>query len=257
MAECDRLKALALALSFTCLATPVAYAQSASAVAPQPAFEVASIKPSAPSEKGDGSWSPPGIGQFWARGLSLKYLIHLAYDIDLNQIAGKQPWLDSAYFDINAKPEEGIALSRAELRPRLQNLLQTRFHLVTHYETRMDPGYALVVANGGPKLMPTKGDKFPGFRINVSPGHVEGINWSMDYLAAMLQQAAGRPVANQTQIAGSYDVKLEFAPDIETESTLPSIFTVLKSTLGLELKPQHIPVQVLAIDSVDRAPTEN
>jgi uncharacterized protein (TIGR03435 family) len=257
MEECDRLKALPLALTFLLFATHSALAQPAPKPSPQPSFEVATIRPTAPGDKNNGSWSLPGIGQFWARGLSLKYLIHLAYDIDLNQIAAKQPWLDSAYFDINAKPEEGVSLSRAELRPRLQNILETRFHLVTHFETRMDPGYALLVAKGGPKLTPTKGDKFPGFRINVSPGHVEGINWSMDYLAAMLQQAAGRPVSNQTQIAGSYDVKLEFAPDIETDSPLPSIFTALKSTLGLELKPRRIPVQVLVIDSVDRVPTEN
>lgn len=225
--------------------------------APQPSFEVATVRLTPPGSQADGSWSPPGIGQFWAKTLSLKYLIHLAYNIDLNQISGKQPWFDSEYFDVAAKPEQGIALSRAELQPRLQKLLQTRFHLVTHYETRMDPGYALVVAKGGPKLTPTTGDKFPGFRINVSPGHLEGINWSMDYLAAMLHQAAGRPVANQTQIAGSYDVKVEFAPDIETDSPLPSVFTALKSTLGLELKPQRIPVQVLVVDSVNRAPTPN
>ncbi len=249
-------RALPLALAFKLLVMPCAFAQPKPA-APPPSFEVATIKLTPPSQKGDGSWSPPGIGQFWAKALTLKYLIHLAYNIDLNQIAGKQPWLDSEYFDVSAKPEEGIALSRAELQPRLQNLLETRFHLVTHYETRMNPGYALVVAKGGPKLTPTNGARFPGFRINVSPGHLEGINWSMDFLAAMLQQAAGRPVADQTKIPGSYDVKLEFAPDIESDSQLPSIFTVLKSTLGLELKPQHIPVQVLVIDSVDRAPTEN
>ena len=140
-------RALPLALAFKLLVMPCAFAQPKPA-APPPSFEVATIKLTPPSQKGDGSWSPPGIGQFWAKALTLKYLIHLAYNIDLNQIAGKQPWLDSEYFDVSAKPEEGIALSRAELQPRLQNLLETRFHLVTHYETRMNPGYALVVAKG-------------------------------------------------------------------------------------------------------------
>lgn len=248
---------LIVAVSFTVLSRFRGFAQTKPEAQSAASFEVATVKPSSHDAEEYGSWSLPGIGQFWAKGLSLKFLIHMAFDIDAKQIAGKQPWLDSEYFDVTAKPEEGITLTRDELRPRLQNLLQSRFHLVTHYETKMEPGYALAVAKGGPKLIPTKGDKFPGFRINVGPGRLEGVNWSMDYLATMLQQAAGRPVANKTQVSGSYDIKLEFAPDIETDSSLPSIFTALKSNLGLELKSQEIPVQVLVIDSVDRAPTAN
>ena len=36
-----------------------------------------------------------------------------------------------------------------------------------------------MVAKGGPHLTPTKDDHFPGYRINVSPGHMSGANWSM------------------------------------------------------------------------------
>jgi uncharacterized protein (TIGR03435 family) len=50
---------------------------------------------------------------------------------------------------------------------------------------------------------------------------------------------------------------LEFAPDIEEVSILPSLFTALREVLGLELKAQKVPVQVLVIDHVDRVPTDN
>jgi uncharacterized protein (TIGR03435 family) len=121
----------------------------------------------------------------------------------------------------------------------------------------MVSGYALVPAKAGPKLAATRGDRFPGFRINVGPGRLEGINWSMPYLAGMLQRAAGLPVADETGIAGSYDIKLEFAPDLEEPSRLPSLFTAIRETLGLELKAQKIPVANLVIDHVDRTPTDN
>ena len=118
-------------------------------------------------------------------------------------------------------------------------------------------GYALVVAKGGPKLQPTKGDHFPGWRIDTSAGHLEGLNWSMPYLAKMLQHATDLPVGDETGITGSYDIKLEFAPELEQDSTLPSVFTALRETLGLELKAQQIPQQVLVIDHIDRVPVAN
>jgi uncharacterized protein (TIGR03435 family) len=207
---------------------PFAFAQS-QPVAPQPPFETATIKPTLPSERVNGPWSPPGIGRFSAHSLTLQFLIQMAYGVDADQISGKPSWLDSDFYDIEAKPEEGIKLSRDELKPRLQNLLAERFHLATHFETKMVRGYALVVAKGGPKLQPTKGDHFPGFRVNSVPGNLEGFNWSMPYLAAMLQHVTSLPVADRTGIAGSYDIKLQFAPelapDIDQDSALPSVFT--------------------------------
>ena len=133
----------------------------------------------------------------------------MAWGVEANQLSGKPSWLDSDFYDIEAKPEEGIKLSPDELKPRLQNLLAERFHLATHFETKMVRGYALVVAKGGPKLQPTKGDHFPGWRINTSAGHLEGLNWSMPFLAKMLQHATKLPVADETSIAGNYDIKLD------------------------------------------------
>lgn len=189
--------------------------------------------------------------------MTLAFLIQMAYGVDSDQIAGKPNWLDSDLYDIVAKPENGVALSREELKPLLQDFLQQRFHLVIHHQTRLVPGYALLVAKGGPRLQPTQGGHPPGFRLYVGPGKLQGINWSMPYLAAMLQRPAGLPVINQTTVKGSYDITLEFAPDIESDSSLPTIFTALRETLGLELKAGKVPVDVVVIDSLDRTPTEN
>jgi len=247
----------AASIAFCLLASLHAPAQSNPAAPPQPSFDAATIKPTPSPDPGRGYWSPPGIGRFFARSLSLQYLIQMAYGVEADQIAGKPSWLDSDFYDVEAKPEEGTKLSRDELKPRLQNLLAERFHLAAHFETRMVRGYALVVAKGGPKLQPTKGDHFPGYRISTGAGHLDGFNWSMPYLATMLQRVTGLRVADQTGISGSYDIKLEFAPDNVPDSTLPSVFTMLRETLGLELKPQPVPVRFLVIDHVDRTPAPN
>lgn len=252
-----RTKWIDLAFAISLLAAPLVAAQTQSAASLQPSFEAATIKPSPSADPANGYWSRPGIGRFYAHSLSLQFLVQLAYGIESNQIAGKPSWLDSDNFDIDAKPEEGVKLSPDELKPRLQSLLADRFHLVAHFETQTARGYALVTAKGGPKLQPTKGDHFPGWRIDTSTGHLEGLNWSMAFLATVLQRATKIPIADETGIAGSYDIKVQYAPDAEQDSALPSLFTALRETLRLELKAKQVPMQVLVIDHIDRTPDAN
>lgn len=250
-----RIYALAAVLAIPLFAAPLSRPQSQPGALPS--FEVATIKPTSPTERGNGYWSLPGIGRFSAHSVSLQFLIQMAFGVEADQISGKPSWLDSDFYDVEAKPEEGIELSREELKSRLQNLLIERFHLAAHFETKMVRGYALVAAKGGPKLQLTKGDHFPGFRVHTGAGHLEGLNWSMPFLATMLQRVTGLKVADQTGITGSYDIKLEFAPELQTDSSSPSLFTALRETLGLELKAQQVPMQVLVIGHVDRTPGGN
>lgn len=243
-----------LFLSFLLLA----FVHAATAQTPLPSFEVASVKAAPPqADPKTGNWSHPSIGRFTATQVSLVLLLQLAYGIDESQIANKPDWLETNLYDIDAKPEDGIVLTRDELKPRLQDLLRQRFHLVAHTETRSNRGYALVVAVGGPHLTPTKADHFPGYRINVSPGQMRGANWSMPQLAKYLTAAAGFPVADQTGITGSYDIGFSYEAKPDTDSALPSLEVALKQATGLLLKPQRVPVEALVIDSVDKIPTAN
>ena len=231
---------------------------AATAQTSRPTFEVATVKPAFPqADPNTGTWSLPGIGRFTATHVSLALLLQLAYGVDSSQISNKPDWLETNLYDIDAKPEDGIQLSRDELKPRLQNLLHERFHLAAHTDTRLSRGYALVIAKGGPHLTPTKGDHFPGFRINVSPGQMRGANWSIAQLVKYLNPAAGFPVVDQTGITGSYDIGFSYAPNPEADSTLPSLDVALKQATGLLLKPQKVPVETLVIDSIDKVPTAN
>ncbi len=228
------------------------------ALEPQSAFEVASVRVApANADPENGFWSRPGIGRFTASHVSLSRLIQLAYGIDESQIANKPGWIDTNLYDVDAKPPEGVSLTREELRPCLQKLLQERFRLSAHMETRSGRGYALVVAKNGPQLKPASDGHFAGQRHPVSTGHLHAYNCSMRQLAQYLTPAAGFPVTDQTGLTGSYDIDFDYNPKPETESDLPPLEVALKERTGLLLKPQNVPVEMLVIDSVDKVPTAN
>jgi uncharacterized protein (TIGR03435 family) len=217
------------------------------------AFEVASVRLAAPG--GTSSFSAPGAAHFTATNISLTVLISMAYGLEGDyQFAGKPTWLDSQTYDVLAKPEGDQPLSYEEFKPLLQQLLQQRFHLAVHRETRDLPGYALVVAKGGPKLQPGSGATG---QIYILTNGIRGQAVSLHLFSSLLSRPTGRPVADQTGIQGNYDIKLEYAPNTAADSDLPSIFTALQEQLGLKLESQKVPVEMLVIDHVDRVPTEN
>jgi uncharacterized protein (TIGR03435 family) len=244
-------------LAALCLLTACCTAQTPATTPTSPQFEVAVVRPNPTALRENGFWSQPNTGSFNATGIPLTLLIHLAYGIDTRQIVNQPKWLDTKLFDITAKPEPGIKLSRAELQPRLQNLLAQRFHLVVHRETRDIAGYALIVAKHGPHLQPTKHATMTSLWSEVHPGKIMGMNWTLDTLAKSITSVIDKPVINRTAIPGSYDIDITYAPDTDTDSPLPPLFTALEETLGLRLAPQKLPVEFLFIDSVNDTPTDN
>lgn len=244
---------IALALALLVCSRPLTYCQASTS-----GFEVASIR-EAPvqTDSNTRTWSRPGGSRFTATHVSLALLIGLAYGIDDSQITHKPEWLETSLYDLTAQAEDGVNLTREELRPRLQALLQQRFHLTIHTEKSFSRGYALVVTPRGSRLLPTKGDQFPGFRINVSPGEMRGVNWSMSQFATYLTSAVGFPVVDQTGLSGSFDISFSYAPAGVLDSNLPQLPDAVKQATGLVLKPQKVPTELFVITSADKKPTEN
>lgn len=222
-----------------------------------PAFEVAVIRKVPAAAIRESTWSLPGVGRFEAKNLSLQFLIQMAFNTSEKQIDNMPKWAKDETFDVVAKPEDGVRLSREELRPRLQNLLKQRFHLSSHFVVREMSGYALMQAKSGGKMEPGKGDTPVNFRKNVYPGRMQGLKWSMEFLAEMLSLTLQETVVDCTGRKGLYNIDLEYAADIAADSTLPSLVTALKDSLGIALEKRNVPVEVLVIDSLDRTPTEN
>ena len=62
---------------------------------------------------------------------------------------------------------------------------------------------------------------------------------------------------DNTGIQGNYDFQLSYAHDADTDSRLPSIFTVLQEQLGLKLEPAKVPLEILVIYRAEKVPAEN
>lgn len=236
--------------------------QLASAQSSTPAFEVATIKPAAPSPDGHTHINYPQGDNFSAINITLLNLMQWAYNMPQKQILNVPSWLSSTRFDIQAKAdptdqakhlpsEQDHALKRR----MVQNLFADRFHLKLHQETRNMPAYDLVLAKGGSKLQPSHSN---GKTIGTGRAHFNAEGLTTSLIADELSQIVGRIVVDKTNLTGRYDLKLQWTPDDApaTDNSAPSFFTAIQEQLGLKLEPAKEPVPVLVIDHID-LPTPN
>jgi len=221
-----------------------------------PAFDVATVKQSE-SFEAQGAiriGMTAAHGELRISGSTLRNLIRWAYQIRANQVVGPQ-WIDSEHYDVVAK----VAADAGEdqLRFMLRSLLEERFRLAIHRESRDLPSYMLVVAKSGAKLRAAEGDAasryFPG-RGGVSAQHV-----TLDRFAELLANRLDRPVVNTTGITGVYDIDLKWTPDAATagDDPGPSVFAAIQEQLGLRLETKKAATEVLVIDRAQKIPIAN
>jgi uncharacterized protein (TIGR03435 family) len=211
----------------------------------------------------------------------------------------------------------------------VQSMLEDRFQLRAHLETRDLPIYNLVVAKEGPKIKASEDQTPPGAGLlgppqpcspapatppqappplplpgqRGGPGDpnfvpprgamlimanptgltLQGTAQPISALIAAVQQQAGRPVIDKTDLKGLFDFKLQFSreglagpagpgglppnpiapgaagpapgPATAAADPVPSLFTSIQD-LGLRLESAKGPVEVLVVESVQK-PTEN
>ncbi len=127
--------------------------------AKKPSFEVVSIKPSAPN-LGIRGGGPRG-DRYTMTGANLRMLLQQGYQRMSNnapiggalQIIGGPAWIDSDRYDIQATADcSGGVLSRQQVQWMIQSMLEDRFQLKAHTETRDLPIYNLIPGKDGPKL---------------------------------------------------------------------------------------------------------
>jgi bla regulator protein blaR1 len=261
-------------------------------------FEVASVRP---HQAGDRNYALPVFhpGGRFTFGAPLVYLIEGAYNISLNQLrlTGGPDWinaLDSAY-DIEATAPKGVihdglsANARAEReRGMLQALLADRLKLMIRRETKEMPIYALVAAQGGPKLQKADIDEKdcqedsvirianPDGSVGchqIGGGQGRGLHAraaDMADLASYMEGWTDRPLVDRTGIKGLY--RLETSPWLPMKlgvnppaagakqdgfdmADLPTIYGVFER-MGLKMEPQKGRVDVYVIEHVEK-PSDN
>jgi len=262
----------------------------AQTAATRPEFEVASVKPNT-SGNNMVMIRPPAGGRFTATNARLKMLIGLAYNVQNFEISGGPAWINSDGYDIEAKAADSN-IGIEQLRPMLQMLLEDRFKLMIHRETKEVPVYALTAGKNGPKLPeakeggcvtfgpnlpppppPAPGQPFappptPCGGFMMGPNRMEGGRVSMAQFVRSLSNILGRPVIDKTAFTGTFDVHLEFTPEGTAfmgglgppggltpgfDTSGPSIFTAVQDQLGLRLESQKGPAELLVIDHAEKA----
>jgi len=213
----------------------------------------------------------PG-GRFRAVNAPVFWLISSAYGVFQrplfeSQIIGAPDWLHSDPYDIVAKAGADIALLKPDEQFRripdlLRSLLEERFSLRVHRETRQLPIYALARLRKddtlGRRMTRSSLDcakESTKCGYNGLEGHLTGGWITTAMLSTMLSSATERVVVDRTGLDGRFDVELEWSPD-QAATDKPSIFAAVQEQLGLKLEPDRGPVEVVVIDHVER-PTED
>ena len=129
------------------------------AVAAQPSppraeFEVAVIKPARAGVSANFTEIAPGGERLTATNTTLKLLIMTAYGVTDRQVSGGPNWVNSEYYDIEAKAQHPAG--REQILQMLQALLSDRFRLKLRKETREIPIYALAGDGKGYGLRESK-----------------------------------------------------------------------------------------------------
>lgn len=224
-----------------------------------PSFDVATIKQSAPNDRGFTVYSDVG-GGIGLANMTLKDLIAFAWDVRDFQISGGPGWIDSTYYDIVAKSQDVHGMM--QLRPLVQPLLAERFQLALHKSTKELSYYALIIGKNEAKLQTSKlhpsSATIPEMR-GGSSGDLTARGIPLSMLAAQFADDLGRPVIDETGIAGNFDINLQWTPDNaeqKSDPSRPSLFTAVQEQLGLKLESKKGPVEILVVDRVER-PSEN
>ncbi len=253
---------LACALVSACCA---AYGQSA------PEFEVASIKQLDRSlESGRPDLSLQGLrqrlGKIAGNRVMLTGTLHTivatAYGIKDYQVTAAPPWADTLMFTINATTAGDAAPTQEQIRPMLQSLLANRFQLKLHRDTKELPVYHLVQRKKSSFLkVATPGETFSW---NLSPGPDGTLRskatkeWIGDFVQ-LVGVSADRPVIDKTGLTGDidYDILISQPEGKSQDDVNRAIIYAVIDQLGLKLEPAKDPIEILAVDKVDKPSATN
>ncbi len=266
---------------------------------PKLEFEVASVRQNKSDDKpysnfplNPGPQFSPSRGHLVATNMLLLQYIVFAYKMtsfQIQSIRSQLPdWARSDHFDIEARVEGEP--TKDQMRLMMRSLLEDRFKLTVHHESRLVPIFGLVLAKPGeigarlvrhpeddptcskaplPQSIPGGYPAACGAGASM-PASVPGLTAIGGRKVTMEMFAVGltnlynnvdRPVIDQTGLSGTFDYTLEWMPepdgpmlpDAKSQPDVggPTFAEALRKQLGLKLLPEKAPIDVIVLDRVE------
>jgi len=257
-----------------------------------PKFEAVSIKP---CEAFSQRPVPDSPGRLQPGCTTVERLIQQAYGVFANGRANRlssvtvtdgPAWTRSEFYEIEAKAA-GRQSQATMNGPMLEALLEERFKLKIHRETREVPVYRVTRSKGAIPLQPFQGTCVPWDFDNpprhpappsrqCETGHLTSNGLALEAatmtdLCYFFLVTLDRPIFDETGITGRFNFYLELPAadlgffhrahgsparrDPATAPTDPTVISAIKMAvqkLGLNLEPSKGPGEFVAIDHVER-----
>jgi uncharacterized protein (TIGR03435 family) len=205
----------------------------------------------------------------------LGQLIGFAFDLPNERVSGSVPYEP---YQLDAKAANPGTVTLAELKEMFRNLIIDRLKLKTHSEFKEEQGYALRVADGGPKFKET-----PLGEVATTKRGTPGCDfycWDGRFRIKRFAYGLGtmtgtKPIADLTGLKGIYEFKfalnrIEDGPPLAENGPRgtngagdppkarfdPPVSKALEQQLGLRLDPGKVPIEYIVVDSMER-PAQN
>jgi uncharacterized protein (TIGR03435 family) len=247
-----------------------ANAQTSAEPKPKRQFEVASIKPNDSGQPATIQINPLSWagGRFTATNVTLVDVLVRVYPTRRIQMRGGPGWIDIDRFDIIAKADDAEGEVKPEQRNGMvQALLEDRFGLKMHVESREMDVLALVPDKGGPKLQASKEASVSSLRTGER-GQMIFTRTSVVTLVNTLANILQIPVIDGTNIVGFFDFTLDPARFVVPQSPSPALSAVgdsfgraqpvvdaVQEQLGLRLQKRKANLDITFIDRAEK-PTQ-
>ena len=248
-------------------------------------------RPGEPSG-GPGTSDP---GRIHYPGVTAKYVLLQAYGVNDYQLVGPA-WLEGARYDIDATMRAGTTREqfRAMLQNLLIDRFQLAIHRETREFSgyslvvgKSGPRFKEAAPLRDDAARPTDGPPGPDgyfappeqagvfLQVTGPPGRADARTSfrqaTMAMLADVLQNYLKRPVSDDTGLTASYDFVLNYSSEgvyfgsgrIRVTSGdgepphQPALAGAVQSQLGLKLESKKVSQEVIVVDHMEKAPTEN
>lgn len=240
-------------------------------LAAQPAFEIASVRLTAPDSRlGCSVFTYPG-GRVVIHNCTVPYIIEQSFDEEKVVIPSAPSWVNEERYDIEARPPANSEAAKSnpfsiklppneEQRLMLQSLFADRFQMKFHRETKEDNVYLLgatkslkLTESANPKEYPWAGSVAGGA---FSGDGIAGMNITMAQLAKRLTKVMGRPVLDRTGLTGAWDFKYSYASAGGERPDLISSLIASLNGIGLKLDSSKASIERIVVDHLEK-PTAN